>query len=84
MKFTIKDICVVYNCHKNTIYKQLKPIMPIFLLNSKKKCKKVFNEYEIISIIPYLKKPKKSFIIPVIDNNIIFFATILNNTTQIK
>jgi hypothetical protein len=82
MKFTLKDICIVYNKHINSIYPKLKPIMPLFLFNSGKKCKRIFTEQEITALLPYLKKPKKAFIINNIDNNIIFLATILNNKIQ--
>lgn len=82
MKFYIIDLCRVFNVSKNTIYPQLKVFNKLFLFNSGKKCKRVYNETEIMALIPYIKKPKKTFFINYIDNNIMFLATILNNTTK--
>ena len=82
MKYTIKEISTLFNCHKNTIYPQLKKVMPLMLLNSGKTCKRVFNEVEMLVIINYLKKPKKPFIVAYVDKNILNLATILNNITQ--
>ena len=80
MKFYIIDLCRVFNCSKNTIYPQLKKFNQLFLFNTGKKCKRVYNENEIMALLPYIKKPKKSFYINNIDNNLLFLATILNNT----
>jgi hypothetical protein len=79
MKFYIIDLCNVFNCSKQTIYPQLKKFNKLFLFNSNKKCKRVYTETEIMAIVPYIKKPKKPFVINKIDNNLIFLATILNN-----
>lgn len=73
---------MVFNCSKNTIYPQLKKFNKLFLFNTGKKCKRVYTQNEIMALLPYLKKPKKSFFINNIDNNILFLATILNNTNK--
>ena len=82
MKFYIIDICRILNYSKNTIYPQLKVFNKLFLFNTGKKCKRVYNQNEIMALIPYLKKPKKPFFINNIDTNILFLATILNNTIK--
>jgi len=80
MKYTVKDICCLLNCHQNTVYPAIKKLKPLILINSKKQYVKKFDYQQVIAILSYINKPKKEFVVPFIDNKLIQLATILNNS----
>ena len=80
MKYTVKDICCLFNCHVNTVYPVIKKLKPFFLLGKNKDYLKTYELQQVMAIVSHLNKPKKEFILPYSDDKIIVLATILNNT----
>jgi len=59
--YSVKEICNLFNIHRNTFYTRISKLLPIIKILSKKKRQNLYSKEQMEIIADMLKKDLKKF-----------------------